>query len=249
MSSQTDTGRVLTAAAGFFGGVLAYHLISKRLSAASETLTLPLTETLTLHAHGDVAAVSAEWGDLQKHAAIGRSFMKTAVPPAAPAKATGAKAACLGGADAFQVPGEQPFSLVLQLEHDDGSDPSALELAQDKFKIAAYNMAQQLAQRALELATPRLDADTRLESLTHHPTAFTEKLCGTCNGFADALFVGHKAVDLDSVASAVAAAQLYGGTACRADGGTRDQRGPSIASATCWRFPTVFRSACVRGLR
>ena len=232
MSSQTDTGRVLTAAAGFFGGVLAYHLISTRLSAASET-------------HGDVAAATATAAvDAAPAAALA-----DATRAAAPAKATGAKAACLGGADAFQVPGEQPFSLVLQLEHDDGSDPSALELAQDKFKIAAYNMAQQLAQRALELATPRLDADTRLESLTHHPTAFTEKLCGTCNGFADALFVGHKAVDLDSVASAVAAAQLYGGTACRADGGTRDQRGPSIPSAMCWRIPTVFRSARLRGLR
>ena len=59
-----------------------------------------------------------------------------------------------------------------------------------------------------------------MESLAHHPTAFTEFLCGASNGLRGALFVGHKAVDADSIAAAVAGAELYNGVACRADGGT-----------------------------
>jgi hypothetical protein len=49
----------------------------------------------------------------------------------------------------------------------------------------------------------------------------------------------HKAVDADSVASAVAGAELYGGTACRADGGVKNQRSVNGEVAFICKFANL----------
>ena len=90
-------------------------------------------------------------------------------------------------------------------------DISALSVASEQFKNEAALLARKLEQRAEE-------------ALELHPTAMVEAFTGTSNNLAGCIFVGHTNTDMDSVASAIAGAELYDGIAARSAGGGDDPR-------------------------
>jgi hypothetical protein len=90
-------------------------------------------------------------------------------------------------------------------------DISALSVASDQFKREAAMLAEKLMNRARE-------------GLEHHPTAMVEAFTSRSCHLEDCIFVGHTNTDMDSVASAIAAAELYDGVAARSAGGGEDPR-------------------------
>jgi len=90
-------------------------------------------------------------------------------------------------------------------------DLSAVSHATVDFKDQATAIADKLRQRAVE-------------DISQHPTASVEVFSNHSNQLGGCIFVGHTNTDMDSVASAIAAAQLYGGVAARSAGGGEDPR-------------------------
>lgn len=105
-------------------------------------------------------------------------------------------------------------------------NPSPSDLAMDKFAAQAKATLAQLAE---------LNDD---EFATYLLTAPTLPQLQGC------IFVGHKATDLDSIASAVACAELFGGTAARASEVNSETR----CALDLWHvpLPETFSSACER---
>ena len=101
-----------------------------------------------------------------------------------------------------------------RLQVEDGAgmrDVSALSVASEQFEAEAAILAEKLEQRAHE-------------PLEKHPTAMLEKFTARACLLEGCVFVGHTNTDMDSVAAAIAAAELYGGTAARSAGGGDDPR-------------------------
>eukprot|EP01047_Picozoa_sp_COSAG01_P032070 COSAG01_NODE_2303_length_7952_cov_4.127849_3_plen_474_part_00 len=94
-----------------------------------------------------------------------------------------------------------------------GRDTDLSELA-----VASAEFAQQAALLADKL---RVRAE---EPRSLHPTASVETVSSQSNNLTGCIFLGHTNTDMDSVASAIAAAELYGGTAARSAGGGEDPR-------------------------
>jgi manganese-dependent inorganic pyrophosphatase len=90
-------------------------------------------------------------------------------------------------------------------------DLTELGVASLEFAQQAQLLADQLRQRADE---PR----------SLHPTASVESISAVSNNLRGCIFVGHTNTDMDSVASAIAAARLYSGMAARSAGGGVDPR-------------------------
>ena len=83
---------------------------------------------------------------------------------------------------------------------------SALSAASATFQVEATALATKLEQRAEE-------------GIDKHPTAMVERFAmGSCQ-LEGCVFVGHTNTDMDSVASAIGAAQLYKGAAARSAAG------------------------------
>jgi len=90
-------------------------------------------------------------------------------------------------------------------------DISALSAASQMFRLEATMLAAKLEARAEE-------------DIGKHPTAMVERFAAQSCNLTGCVFVGHTNTDMDSVASAIAAADLYEGTAARSAAGGDDPR-------------------------
>lgn len=94
-------------------------------------------------------------------------------------------------------------------------EQSELDIARTRYLTWARALATQLQARAKYLGDNNSTAMSEGDLL--HPTGLVERSVLDVNGLQGCIFVGHTNTDMDSVATAIAAAYLYDGIAARAE--------------------------------
>ena len=94
-----------------------------------------------------------------------------------------------------------------------GESSTTFDKVLDKHKFEAQALATAILERADDISKKQGTS----ASVARHPEAFAEAHCFPTYVPLGCFVVGHTNTDMDSVASAIGAAHLFGGVACRAE--------------------------------
>ena len=94
-----------------------------------------------------------------------------------------------------------------------GESSTTFDKVLDKHKFEAQALATAILERADDISKKKGTG----ANVARHPEAFAEAHCFPTYVPLGCFVVGHTNTDMDSVASAIGAAHLFGGVACRAE--------------------------------